>query len=42
VARVVILWLVPSEYVPVAANCWVAPTGTLGLAGVTAMEERLA
>jgi hypothetical protein len=28
-----------SEYVPVAVNCWVAPTVLLGLAGVTAMDE---
>jgi hypothetical protein len=27
--------------VPVAANCGVNPTGTLGLAGVTDMEFRL-
>ncbi len=30
----------PSEYVPVAANCWVSPLGTEGFAGVTAIEER--
>ena len=39
---VVILWLVPSEYVPVAVNCWVTPTGTLGLTGVTDIEDRVA
>ena len=38
----VISWLVPSEYVPVAVNCWVTPTGILGSAGVTAMEDRVA
>jgi len=38
----VISWLVPSEYVPEAANCWVFPAGTLGLAGVTDMEVRIA
>ena len=27
---------------PVAINCWVAPTGTLGSAGVTDMAERVA
>ena len=27
-----------SEYVPVAVNCWVAPTAILGFAGVTAIE----
>jgi len=27
--------LVPSEYVPVTANCWVLPAGTLGVSGVT-------
>jgi len=30
--------LVPSENVPVAANCWVVPTGMVGFAGVTAIE----
>lgn len=25
---------------PVAVNCWVIPTGMLGLADVTAMEDR--
>jgi len=34
--------LVPSEYEPVAANCWVLPTGTLGLSGVTAIEDKAA
>ena len=29
---------IPSEYVPAAVNCWVSPTGTFGLAGVTAIE----
>jgi hypothetical protein len=33
--------LVLSEYVPEAENCWVTPTGMLGLAGVTDMEARL-
>jgi hypothetical protein len=42
VTCVVILKLVPSEYVPVAVNCWVAPIGMLGLAGVINMEERVA
>jgi hypothetical protein len=37
-----ISWLVKSEYVPVAVNCWVTPTGILGLAGVTAIEDRVA
>jgi len=31
--------LVPSEYLPEAANCLVAPSGMLGLAGVTDMED---
>jgi hypothetical protein len=39
---VVISKLVVSEYVPVAVNCWVVPTSMLGLAGVTAMEDRVA
>ena len=38
----VISWLVPSEYMPDAVNCWVAPTGMLGLAGVTNIEDRVA
>jgi hypothetical protein len=42
VTRVVISWVVPSEYVPVAVNCRVNPTCTVGLAGVTVMEERIA
>ena len=42
VTCVVISWLVPSEYVPEAANCLVFPAGMLGLAGVTAIEERVA
>ena len=36
----VISRLVPSENVPVAVNGWVTPTGILGLAGVTTMEDR--
>ena len=42
VTWVVILWLVPSEYVPEAANCLVIPAGTLGLAGVADMERSVA
>jgi hypothetical protein len=42
VTCVVISWLVPSEYAPEAANCWVNPTWILGLAGMTNMEERVA
>ena len=42
VACVVMSWLVPSENVPEAANCWVLPTAMLGLAGVTEMEDRVA
>ena len=38
----VISKLVPSEYAPEAANCWVSPTGMLGLDGVTDMEDRVA
>ena len=37
---VVISKLVPSEYMPKAVNCWVSPTGILGLIGVTDMEDR--
>ena len=42
VTCVVILKLVPSEYAPVAVNCWVTPAGMLGLAGVTDMEDKVA
>jgi hypothetical protein len=38
----VVSWLVPSEYAPEAANCWVDPTCIFGLAGVTDMEDRVA
>jgi hypothetical protein len=31
---------VPSEYVPVATNCFVDPGATLGLIGVTAIDTR--
>jgi hypothetical protein len=41
VTCVAISRLVLSEYVPEAANCWVVPTGMLGLAGVTDMEVSL-
>ena len=40
VTCVAIRWLVPSEYVPVAVNWRVTPSGMLGLAGVTTMENR--
>jgi hypothetical protein len=34
--------VVPSEYVPVAVNCWVEPTAKLACeAGVTAMEDNV-
>ena len=42
VTDTVISWLVPSEKVPMAINCWEAPTGMLRLAGVTAMENKVA
>ena len=42
VTCVVISWVVPSENVPVAVSCWVPPTDMFGLAGVTAMEDRVA
>ena len=34
---VVISWLVPSEFVPVAVNCWVTPAGMFAVEGVTEM-----
>jgi hypothetical protein len=41
VTCVVISWLVPSEDLPMATNCCPNPAGTLGLAGVTDMEDRV-
>jgi hypothetical protein len=41
VACVVRFKVDPSEYVPVAVNCWVAPTTMLAVVGVTAIEERV-
>ncbi len=41
VTEVVITWVLPSEYVPVAVNCWVSPAGNVGV-GVTAIETRVA
>ena len=38
----VILKLVPSEYAPVAVNCWVCPTVMLGFVGDTEMDNRVA
>ena len=38
----VIFWVVESEYVPVAVNCWVVPAALLAVAGVTAIEDRVA
>lgn len=34
--------VVPSEYVPVAVNCWFVPRGMEGLAGATAIETSCA
>jgi hypothetical protein len=42
VTCLVISWVVPSEYLPEAVNCLVLPSGTLGLAGVTDIEDRVA
>jgi hypothetical protein len=42
VTCLVISKLVPSLYAPEAANCWVSPTGMLGLGGVTDMDNRVA
>src|SRR5262249_34235660 len=38
VTDVVRFWVLPSLNVPVAVNCWVAPTPIEGLAGVTAID----
>lgn len=40
VACVVISLLDPSEYDPVAVNCWVTPAGMLGVTGVIEMLVR--
>jgi hypothetical protein len=37
-----VVWVVPSEYVPVAVNRWGTPAGMLGLGGVTARDNRVA
>jgi len=37
----VISWVVESEYVPVAMNCWVLAAAMLAVAGVTAIEDRV-
>ena len=42
VTCVVILLVVPSEYVPEAVNCPAISAGTLEFAGVTDMDSRLA
>jgi hypothetical protein len=34
-------WVLASEYVPVAVNCWVAPFWIVGLAGVTAIDTNV-
>jgi hypothetical protein len=34
--------LVPSEYEPVAVNCWVLPAGTFALSGVSVIEAKVA
>ena len=41
VTSVVISKLVPSEYTPVAVNCWVNPTCILESAGATDMKDRV-
>ena len=38
VAVVVMFWVEPSLYVPMAINCWVNPFAMHGLAGVTAID----
>ena len=35
-------WTVPSENVPVAANCWLVPSAIEGLVGVTSSDTRTA
>ena len=42
VTAVVKLCVEPSEYVPVAVNCWLVPSAILGLDGAIARETRVA
>jgi hypothetical protein len=42
VAELVRFWVLPSEYVPVAVNCWVVPLGIDGFAGVTPIDTNTA
>ena len=42
VTCVVIVWVDPSEYVPVAVNCWVVPATLVAVAGITAIEDKVA
>ena len=42
VAVVVRFWVLPSVKVPVAVNCWVVPRAMEGLAGVSAIETKVA
>jgi hypothetical protein len=39
---VVMFCMLPSVYVPVAVNCCVAPSGSVGIAGVTAIDTNVA
>src|SRR6266568_7668759 len=39
--EVVMSWVLPSEYVPVAVNCSVVPKSIDGSAGATAIAERI-
>src|SRR5581483_10640764 len=41
VAEAVMLAVEPSLYVPVTANCWVAPMARVALPGVSAIELRV-
>jgi hypothetical protein len=38
----VMFCVLPSVKVPVAVNCWLAPSGIVGIAGVTAIEMSVA
>src|SRR6266568_1433939 len=35
-------WVLPSEKIPVALNCWLSPLGRLGSVGITSMAVRVA
>lgn len=41
VTVLVMVWMLPSEYVPVAVNCWLVPNVTEGIGGSTVIETKV-